>query len=201
MYSLHRDVYFQNFGLSCVKYFENLKSQSLYWALQKKREKKGLLRAVQTSGSNRPSVCLYACLVAYLRQRRRRVQQNQFSIVFIHTHTHEYAFGLSVCVYCVDMKGEGKKRKGGAAGMINLLSGQFHCSNSGNSSSRTSRDSFKLCLVFHSTWWMRFSLSPFFLLFSLFTELITAAAAAAVCVSRPQRSAFLTWRPTGLEST
>ena len=61
----------------------------------------------------------------------------------------------------------------GAPGMINLLSGQFHCGNSTNSSSsssnQTSRDSFKHCLVFLSTWWMSFSLSLspslFYLLF------------------------------------
>jgi len=69
--------------------------------------------AVQTSGSNRPSVCLHACLVAYLR-RRRRVQQNQFSIVFIYTHT--YMLLVCLCVHCVDMRGEGKERKGGSGG-------------------------------------------------------------------------------------
>lgn len=106
MYSLHRDVYFQNFELSCVKCFQNFKSRS---AEEERKKRVCCVRnaAVQTSGSNRPSVCLHACLVAYLR-RRRRVQQNQFSIVFIYTHTNMLL--VCLCVHCVDMRGEGKER-------------------------------------------------------------------------------------------
>lgn len=174
-----QDLLLQNFELSCVKV-------SLHWRFSSSRIGKKWSPActtmVQTSGSNRPSVVP----TNYDVHSRTSFQ------LYLYTHTR-ICF-RSVCV-CVCRHERWKKEKGGAAGMINLLSEQFHCSNS-SSNSRTSRDSFKLCLVFHSTWWMRFSPS---LLFSLFTEFITAAA--AVCVSRFQRCAFLTWRPTGFEST